>query len=941
MASLKLSVSLDNSSTKPNCTVNSFRVLGQFSISLFPGTCGVCTVKPFCNLQPIKVSQVLTEFSDDSELSSVELVSVDSVISHSSSDVVSETSNSKRSSFKGSSRKSSVRVWRRFRNVKKLRKDSNLSSISCENSGGGSGDGGTGSIANKYVLINSLLDNEIAEDFDLSTLESELSLERCNAILKQLENSDDDKAFRFFEWMKENGRLRNNLDAYNLIFRVLGRKGDWYRAEKMIEEIIMESGCELNCQIFNTIIYACHKGGLTDLGTKWFHMMLENGVRPNVATFGMLMSLYQKHWKVEEAEFTFSRMRDLSIVCHSAYSAMITIYTRMRFYDKAEEVIGFLRKDEVILNLENWLVVLNAYSQQGKLGEAEKELVSMGRAGFAPNIIAYNTLITGYGKLSNMAAAQRLCNELEKVGLQPDATTCRSMIEGWGRVNNYKEAKWYYEKLKSLGVMPNSANLFTMINLQAKNEDEEGILSTIDDMMKIGCQKSSVLGIVLQAYEKAERFEKVSSILKGSLYDHALKNQTSCSILVLAYVKNGLINDALEVLAEKQWKDSVFEDNLYHLAICTCKELGHLENACRIFTFMPKAKGKPNLHICCTMIDIFSTMCLFNEAENIYLKLKQSGISLDMIAFSVVIRMYAKSGALEKACLVIEAMEEQKNLVPDVYLLRDMFRIYQRCAMLDKLKDLYYRALKTGVVWDQEMYNCVINCCARALPVDELSKLFDEMLQHGYAPNIIAINVMLDVYGKSGLFKRARKLFWMAKKRGLIDDVSYNTMIAAYGQIKDFKNMSATVRTMEFNGLSVSLEAYNCMLDAYGKKGEMEKFRDILRRMKDSRCVWDSYTYNIMINIYGEQKWVDELSGVLLELRELQLGLDLCGYNTLIKAYGIAGMVEDAVELVKEMREKGIEPDRVTYTNLINALRKNDMFLEAVKWSLWMKQMGL
>jgi len=67
----------------------------------------------------------------------------------------------------------------------------------------------------------------------------------------------------------------------------------------------------------------------------------------------------------------------------------------------------------------------------------------------------------------------------------------------------------------------------------------------------------------------------------------------------------------------------------------------------------------------------------------------------------------------------------------------------------------------------------------------------------------------------------------------------------------------------------------------------------------------------------------------------------MSSYNTLIKAYGIAGTVEDAVCLVKEMRQNGIEPDEITYTNLITALQQNDKYLEAVKWSLWMKQRGL
>ncbi|KAK4404389.1 Pentatricopeptide repeat-containing protein, chloroplastic [Sesamum angolense] len=397
----------------------------------------------------------------------------------------------------------------------------------------------------------------------------------------------------------------------------------------------------------------------------------------------------------------------------------------------------------------------------------------------------------------------------------------------------------------------------------------------------------------------------MSLTLEGPLYDHVLKNQTSCAILVTAYVKNCLIDNALEVLRDKQWEDPIFEDNLYHLLICSCKDLGHLENAIKIFTCMPRS-ARPNLNIFCTMIDIYSKMSLFSEAEKLYAELKTSGVKLDMIAFSVIIRMYVKSGSLEEACLVLEIMNEQKNIVPDAYLLRDMLRIYQRCGMDDKLGKLYYKVLKNGEIWDEEMYNCVINCCARALPVDELSRLFDEMLQRGFAPNTITFNVMLNAYGKSRLFERARKVFWMAKKRGLVDVISYNTIIAAYGKNKYLKNMSAAVKKMQFDGFSVSLEAYNCMLDVYGKEG-----------------------------------WIEEVAGVLTELKECGIRPDLCSYNTLIKAYGIAGMVEDAVALVKEMRENGIEPDRITYANLITALRKNDMYLEAVKWSLWMKQMGL
>ena len=919
MASLKLSILLDSYDSK-KFTVNPPQPSNWCSVSSifsYIHVSRVCTINSLNRNTRIKVSRFDTDLPNISESNGVD----DDIVLSPTKGMVNESLIEQNPDFEG-------RVEKRFRGTKKgIKREVGLKYRFRRN-------GSEREIENLFVD-----DGEL--DVNYSVIGSDLSLEHCNAVLKRLEKCSDSKTLEFFEWMRSNGKLEQNVSAYNLVLRVLGRREDWDAAETMVRELCNKLGCELDCRVFNTVIYACCKLRRVELGAKWFRMMLENGVRPNVATFGMLMGLYQKGWNVEEAEFTFCQMRDFEIVCQSAYSAMITIYTRLSLYDKAEGVIGLMREDKVDKNLENWLVMLNTYSQQGKLEEAELALVSMQEAGFSPNIVAYNTLITGYGKISNMDSSQRLFLSIKEVGLEPDETTYRSMIEGWGRAENHKEAEWYYMELKQLGYKPNSSNLFTLINLQARHGDEEGAVRTLDDMLKMECQHSSILGTLLQAYERAGRIDKVPLILKGSFYQHVLVNQTSCSILVMAYVKNCLVDDAIKVLGDKFWKDPLFENNLYHLLICSCKEWGHLENAIKVYTQMPKHDDKPNLHISCTMIDIYSVMSLFPEAEQLYLELKSSGIALDMIAFSIVVRMYIKAGLLSKACSVLDMMDKQGDIVPDIYLFRDMLRIYQRCGMLGKLADLYYKILKSGVTWDQEMYNCVINCCARALPVDELSRLFDEMLQLGFSPNTITFNVMLDVYGKSKLFTKAKRLFWMAQKQGLVDVISYNTIIAAYGQNKDFKNMSSTIRKMQFNGFSVSLEAYNCMLDAYGKDKQMEIFRSVLQRMKESNLTSDHYTYNIMINIYGEQGWIDKVSGVLTELKEQGLGPDLCSYNTLIKAYGIAGMVEDAVHVVKEMRENGIEPDKITYTNLITALRKNDKFLEAIKWSLWMKQMGL
>ncbi|KAH7688261.1 Cdk-activating kinase assembly factor MAT1/Tfb3 protein [Dioscorea alata] len=778
-------------------------------------------------------------------------------------------------------------------------------------------------------------------DAVLSAIGPESTTNDCMRALKLLEKRSDEMSINFIKWMRTNGKLKQNMSAYNFAIRVLARKEDWDMANILIQEMVSDSDCQLNYQVFSPLIQMCAKRGLVDWGAKWFHMMLEKEVRPNTSTIGMLMGLYQRKGKLSEAEFTFSHMRACKIHCVTAYSSMITIYTRLGMYDKSEEIIHFMGEDEVVPDLENWLVRLNTYSQQGKLKEAESVLTLMQEAGYSPNIVAYNILITGYGKQTDVKAAELVFQRLKHIGLEPDETTYRSMIEGFGRADYYKEAMQYYVELKRSGFRPNSSNFYTMVNLHARHGDGSDIVQTLKDMRAAGCQYSSMLSSLLQAYERVGRSDKVPQILKASFYDEILVDQTSTSILVMYYVQNSLLDDAFQTLQEKRWKDSNYEDSLYHLLICSCKEASRYEDAIRIYNKMPQSDVYPNLHITSSMIDVFSILNRFTEAEDLYLKLKASGVIFDVIAYSIVVRMYIKAESLKDACLVLDTLENQKDIVPDKFLFMDMLRLYQQCGMLEKLANAYYLMLRCGVTWDEAMYNCVINCCGRALPVDEVSRLFNEMIHCGYAANTITFNVMLDIYGKAGFLIKARKVFWMAHKQHLADIISYNTIISVHGKNKDFKLMRYFVQRMRDAGYSVSLEAYNSMLDAYGKEGLLDKFNEVLREMKQTSCTSNHYTYNILINIYGKKGWIKEVADVLCELKQRGLEPDLYSYNSLIKAYGIAGMVEEAVIVVREMRTKGIDPDRVTYSNLVVALQQNENFLEAVKWSLWMKQIGM
>jgi pentatricopeptide repeat protein len=126
--------------------------------------------------------------------------------------------------------------------------------------------------------------------------------------------------------------------------------------------------------------------------------------------------------------------------------------------------------------------------------------------------------------------------------------------------------------------------------------------------------------------------------------------------------------------------------------------------------------------------------------------------------------------------------------------------------------------LRAKLKWDGAMYNCIINFCGRALPIDETSKIFDD----------ISFNVIIYIYGKSGLLSKAYEVLRLSRKQGLSDIISNNNLISAYDKWKDYTGMEETFQEIQHGGFDVYLEAYNSMLDAYGKSRQLKEFGNVL-----------------------------------------------------------------------------------------------------------------
>lgn len=87
-------------------------------------------------------------------------------------------------------------------------------------------------------------------------------------VLKLIEKRTDEKMMCFIKWIRRNGKLKQNMSVCKLTIRVSATKEDGDTANILISEIISDSDCQLNSQVFNLLLQVCAKRGLVEWGAK-------------------------------------------------------------------------------------------------------------------------------------------------------------------------------------------------------------------------------------------------------------------------------------------------------------------------------------------------------------------------------------------------------------------------------------------------------------------------------------------------------------------------------------------------------------------------------------------------------------------------------------------------------------------------------------------------
>merc|ERR1719443_441249 len=262
-----------------------------------------------------------------------------------------------------------------------------------------------------------------------------------------------------------------------------------------------------------------------------------------------------------------------------------------------------------------------------------------------------------------------------------------------------------------------------------------------------------------------------------------------------------------------------------------------------------------------------------------------------------------------------------------------MMRARSKEHDLEGAMQVFRKLQSSGVQLTALAYNALLDSCVQCGKVNVALQHFKEMKDLGLV-DVVSYNTLLKAYLKQGQIVKARKLLTeMAESNIEANQVTYNEMLNALVAVKDRQEMWALVREMNSIGMRPNSVTCSIILKSLTAHSATEDVRQAMALIDNMHEDMDEVLFASVVEACVRVGQLDLLSSKLQQYASLGglAGLTAPTYVSMIKAYGRARDIERVRELWDEMSRRRVTPTSITLGCMVDALFNNGLPEEALE----------
>ncbi|KAM5576880.1 pentatricopeptide repeat-containing protein [Rosa sericea] len=280
----------------------------------------------------------------------------------------------------------------------------------------------------------------------------------------------------------------------------------------------------------------------------------------------------------------------------------------------------------------------------------------------------------------------------------------------------------------------------------------------------------------------------------------------------------------------------------------------------------------------------------------------------NVFSFNAIIAAYAKESQTRIAHNLFDEIPQ-----PDLVSYNTLISAYAEKGETEQALGLFSGMREVGLDADGFTISAVITgCCDDVGLIRELHSL---IVKGGFDSYVSVNNALLTYYSKNGLLEEAKRVFnVMGEMR---DEVTWNSMIVAYGQHQKGLKALGLFQEMVRRGFNVDMFTLASVLTAFTCVEDLLGGLQFHAKLIKTGFHQNSHVGSGLIDLYSK------CAGGMSECRKVFEEIptpDLVLWNTMISGYSQNDeFSEDAIDCLRQMQRVGYYPDDCSFVCVISA----------------------
>ncbi|KAL8557568.1 hypothetical protein ACS0TY_004859 [Phlomoides rotata] len=235
-------------------------------------------------------------------------------------------------------------------------------------------------------------------------------------------------------------------------------------------------------------------------------------------------------------------------------------------------------------------------------------------------------------------------------------------------------------------------------------------------------------------------------------------------------------------------------------------------------------------------------------------------------------------------------------------------------------------------------YSSIFAACASTGALEQGKWVHADMMKLGEPVIAFVGNTLLDMYGKAGSIKDAKKVFNRLVRK---DIVSWNSMLTVYAHHGLGQEAVDLFEEMRAAGFQPNEITFLCVLNSCSHAGFLDKGFYYFDMMRKYKLKPDITHYVTIVDLLGRVGQLDRAERFIRAMPivptaavwKALLGAcrmhkkvfnrlvrkDIVSWNSMLTVYAHHGLGQEAVDLFEEMRAAGFQPNEITFLCVLNA----------------------